>query len=593
MRGDPVQTNSTSTYQPRHEEGNLFSYPASLSEVEGYRADAGLMTPVQQITIPSSNKRAFSLSFNNAKSVSDQSTTTSTPSEMTKTMNFFESAWCSVKNFFTGGNDSVEDTPDQTEDSQAFTKSYATDEEFSVQYTEDTTLLDKDVIGYWVNLMPFVAKEGAVKLAAAVNLDLEAGQNHLLWGENSLYRKKADPALLLPNKFRASGQKFIAEENNRHAMLLRGIRFYSEEFSGYSDSILVPKLTYRIEVPVYNASFLNVSPDVTVRLSYSRSEDLRPEAARTLIGETKVKLKGWSNQGNTWNNGNRAVANFWWTIPDSIQDGVYFFYVELDPENAINEVHEQRMYTAQSGKVTVADCGGNNTGFFPFSVLHLSEANYESIRNGSVAASARNGELFSSVARASDNFGVSQISASSVERTAGLPLVIRFNGMEDLNGIYDLLNKARTTSPDDPVVIECEIENPTSNVFPEVYLFGYNLKEGEYNRMLQSNGSYSDFTTDSYSGAFLRHKTSLFAKDKTSFTFEIIPSKVHWTDGAKFALEIPNVWTEIADDHDDPDDPDYPDHLGVSASSGGCGATGSVGLLVMLAAALVVQKVKL
>ena len=162
---------------------------------------------------------------------------------------------------------------------------------------------------------------------------------------NSLYCKYPDPALLLPNKFRLCRSTLVSQENHIYAMNARGIRFFSNNYNGYSDRVLIPGLKYTIEVPVYNASFVAPSQDVAVRLSYSNTLNptVKNDSARTVIGTQAVKLRSRDN-------------------------------IEIDPDNVIQEVHESRI---SADGTTVSDVGGNNEGHFAFSVLHV---NYENMR---------------------------------------------------------------------------------------------------------------------------------------------------------------------------------------------------------------------
>ena len=55
--------------------------------------------------------------------------------------------------------------------------------------------------------------------------------------------------MLLPYKFKRYGSTFISE-TDIFAMKMRGVRIYSDNYSGYSNSILIPTFSYKIEVPV-------------------------------------------------------------------------------------------------------------------------------------------------------------------------------------------------------------------------------------------------------------------------------------------------------------------------------------------------------
>ena len=67
----------------------------------------------------------------------------------------------------------------------------------------------------------------------------------------------------------------------------------------------------------------------------------------------------WSND----NNHNKGTAIFEWQ-PNLIANKQYYFFVEIDPDNNLDEFHEGRYGTGN----TLNDYGGNNTGFYPFYV---------------------------------------------------------------------------------------------------------------------------------------------------------------------------------------------------------------------------------
>lgn len=67
---------------------------------------------------------------------------------------------------------------------------------------------------------------------------------------------------------------------------------------------------YRIEVPVYNASFLPAS-NVKVKLYWVKDRDESSLDGKTLIGESQlINMSGWSEDGN-----NKAWARIEFT-PD-------------------------------------------------------------------------------------------------------------------------------------------------------------------------------------------------------------------------------------------------------------------------------------
>lgn len=95
-----------------------------------------------------------------------------------------------------------------------------------------------------------------------------------LWGDDSIYRKFSDPALVLPGKYNRNVATLIATNNNAAAMLMRlmrGLRFRIPALDLYSDIDFVAGLTYEIKVPIYNASFNDTDKNFNVKLSYANA----------------------------------------------------------------------------------------------------------------------------------------------------------------------------------------------------------------------------------------------------------------------------------------------------------------------------------
>ncbi|MBQ3448937.1 MAG: hypothetical protein IJG34_03475, partial [Synergistaceae bacterium] len=102
-------------------------------------------------------------------------------------------------------------------------------------------------------------------------------------------------------------------------------------------------------------------------------------------------------------------------------------------------------------------------------------------------------------------------------------------------------------------VIDCEVENVTSVVFPEVILYGLNIKPGEEYYRETPEGDI-EFNYEAFNNAFMRHEMMLFPNDVTSFTFSVKPADIDF-DNAIFALIIPNM--PITDSGNGEDD--YPE----------------------------------
>ncbi|MBQ7267749.1 MAG: hypothetical protein IJR11_05200, partial [Synergistaceae bacterium] len=203
-----------------------------------------------------------------------------------------------------------------------------------------------------------------------------------LWEPSSVYQQKPDPALLLPFKFVKQGGTFRGNDYDLTAMKIRGIRFYAPDFAFFTDNRLVNGQNYEIRVPLYNASFKDTG-NFNVRLSWTTENS--PTAAKTPIATISMSLGGWKNDSNN----NKGWAVFNW-IPNLTSKKQYYLYVEIDPENALDEVHEARY---QANSTMIRDYGGNNTGFYPFYAFNPGDAE----ASGNVVVSSNAG-MFSAAA---------------------------------------------------------------------------------------------------------------------------------------------------------------------------------------------------
>ena len=164
-------------------------------------------------------------------------------------------------------------------------------------------------------------------------------------------------------------------------MQIRGIKFYVPDFAFFSDNRLINGMNYEIRVPLYNASFKDTG-NFNVRLSWA--DDNSPTANKNTIATVSMSLGGWRNDKNN----NKGWAVFNWT-PNLTTNSQYYLYVEIDPDNAITEVHEGRY---KSDNTTINDYGGNNTGFYPFYVYNVDDPNAP-IGGNVLASSAADDEI--------------------------------------------------------------------------------------------------------------------------------------------------------------------------------------------------------
>ncbi len=372
-----------SLYQPLHEEGNFFSYPSSVADVEGYN-ERGLLTKEVSSWTFSNTIDNSGITFTEATSNMKHTETKVTPGPFTSMIRFFE-------RLFKGDSAKSIIKQPNSDNPKTFTKEYNKTEKirYSLQGSRSLTNSTAD---HTVKMQPFVAKEGTMAFATAVELDRD--HNARLWNTSSLYQQKPDPSLLLPFKFGSSAAGFSATSEDNIAMQIRGVKFYMPDFAFLTDNRLVTGQNYEIRVPLYNASFKDTD-DFIVRLSLASDNTM--SAKKTTIAETTMRLGGWKNGTNN----NKGTAVFNWTANiSSDQDSKkknFYLYVEIDPENKLAEVHEARhavittdpdipggddddddddddgWFGASASSPKVSDYGGNNTGFYPVYIYNFDD----------------------------------------------------------------------------------------------------------------------------------------------------------------------------------------------------------------------------
>ncbi|MBQ6772595.1 MAG: hypothetical protein IJP48_00880 [Synergistaceae bacterium] len=358
-----------SVYQPLHEEGNFFSYPPHVADVEGYN-EAGLLAGENTWTFGSASDIS-GITFTKAASNMQHTETKVTPSGFTSTVCFFD-------RLFNGDKATGIKMPD-SDNPKTFSKEYNKTEKISYSLMGSSNLTSMQAANYTVKMQPFVAKEGAMTFATAVELT----NNAKLWRSSSLYQQKSDPALYLPLKFVKDGSTFRANTDDETAMKIRGIKFYAPDFAFLTDNRLANGQNYEIRVPLYNASFKDTG-NFTVKLSWiDNINNLSSitENDKHKIGEVTVTLGGWNNDKNN----NKGWAVFNWTpnlTSSTTTKKAYYLYVEVDSGNNIDEVHEARY---SSGRIN--DYGGNNTGFYPFYVYNVGDPEVSISANASDAVS--------------------------------------------------------------------------------------------------------------------------------------------------------------------------------------------------------------
>ncbi|MBR0079852.1 MAG: hypothetical protein IJP69_05710 [Synergistaceae bacterium] len=504
VKGSTASVN-TNTYQPLHEEGNFFSYPPNFEDSEGYNPAGVLTNPLERAFSDGTEftrSNAFEKSVNNEQATS-QTTETSI---ITETVSLLDR--------IAGGEKvGIKSIVPQAGNPETFKTSYSKNEKILLEFQARSGELVQ-AAGHTLKFVAYISKFKAMAIGAAVEL----AETATLW-TNSLYTQFPDPSLILPQKFITSGKAgvdFVVNPNEKTSTLIRGVRFFLPEYLFYTDNRLVNGETYRIRVPLYNGSFKD-SGNFTVRLSYA--SDNTAKAAKTAIATTTLSLGKWDNTKNN----NKGWADFNWT--PNLKAGKYYFYVEIDPENKLKEVHEAKSAT---------DPGGNNTGFYPFSIFDADGKNYKA---GQTDLKVK-GSLYTA--------GISKFSGSTAHDVPDeINVTVKFNGSENLKDLQDYLDKAsKDYGADEIVPISCDIQYEGEYNFPYIDIYGFNLKPGIYDKKVGNN--FSDLIDDDIDSYFMHHSTSMFTGEQGEFTFMVSPSMVDLDNGIIFILSIP--YEAVAED---------------------------------------------
>ena len=133
---------------------------------------------------------------------------------------------------------------------------------------------------------------------------------------------------------------------------------------------------YTVQIPVYNASFKAPNEPVKAEMRLRRivDNDENNDTDYGLLDTQTSTIGGWT-QGTE---DNKAMISFECEIPEDITEGNYDLYFVIDPENSIDELHEE--WNPET------DPSGNNIGRFPIAILDEGPAAYTTAYNASVAA---------------------------------------------------------------------------------------------------------------------------------------------------------------------------------------------------------------
>ena len=347
---------NNSLYQPTHEEGNLFSYPTTLSAIPGYALRQFRLIPNVMPIAYSPNKEAHKATVETS-----QGKTESKSKEVTS-YGTISKAMGTVKRLTGGGKTDLRPNTKQ----EGFTKKFSNSEAVEVNFPEPNKTFPWQNVTFDSQFDMYVDEGGIMTVGFAVTNLPESAQ---LWGKDSIYWKKQDPALVLPDRYTFLGEvkqdigktKQVIARTERDANKMRGVRIKNMDTSAYTNGIVYPGLNFQIQVPIYNASFLpegGKKLDVPMSLYYREAGS---DKEGELIGTATPKIGGWK----AGTEDNKALAEFEWKNVPKLKQGAWEFYVVIDPENKIPEVHEA--WSKETPE-------GNNTGYFPFGISYGGEA---------------------------------------------------------------------------------------------------------------------------------------------------------------------------------------------------------------------------
>ncbi|MDR1515189.1 MAG: hypothetical protein LBS45_05800 [Synergistaceae bacterium] len=421
VQGDAGQSSQFDEYNPIHEEGNLFSYPTTIEATPGYAQKQNDLSLEDQKTLGG----AFTEDLVFSSQVTDINSLKTTAKTQ---FNGSLSLSLGIPKLAEGSLSASSAHGHEIGDSSTFTKSYQSSEKFHVSLPSPILGFNFDYAAYLLKMRAFSDAAGVMNMAFAV--DLADNPNAWLWRatNGSVYSQKPDPALVLPGRYNrvrdiSTGTELIrwtANTDAQSATQIRGIWFYDKDAEEYSLASLTRGRNYTISFPVYNASFVGAG-GVQIEVGYRDAGGVSQ-----LIGRCTATLGGW--RSNTENN--KAMAAFDWTVPADMSEGRYDFYFRVDPDNVIDEVHED--WNTASGDPGY-DPGGNNIGRYPFAVIDDSAPVVSSVA-GFARSAAQDGVFTITI----DGMSVADFRASLAGRTEDFRAyaTVTFHGDEPLKNAY-------------------------------------------------------------------------------------------------------------------------------------------------------------
>ncbi|MBQ9565831.1 MAG: hypothetical protein IJU98_09620, partial [Synergistaceae bacterium] len=372
------QSSQFDDYNPIHEEGNLFSYPTKVENIPCYSQRQYDLTAEQQKT--TGGNTTIDLAVSETHADTNGTTTTSK-----KVVNGSASVSIPIPKVLNIGASATASYANELTDTTTFTKSYLSSEKFTVNLRNGALGFGSEKVAHDIKTQLYADAAGVMKVGFAVDLKSTAGDTAEVWQEGGMYYGKSDPALVLPAKYtrftsvvdNVTRVVWSANTNRKSAIQLRGIWFRDE-----NDKVVSPALVrgkkYTIEVPVYNASFKAPAQDVKIAMQL-RTLGATASEDKVVVGDAGSRtfsIGGWTKDTES----NKATVTFDWTVPSSVEKGNYHLYFVLDPENVIDELHED--WDAAK------DPGGNNVGCYPVAILETEPAAYTTDAGVSVASVA-------------------------------------------------------------------------------------------------------------------------------------------------------------------------------------------------------------
>jgi hypothetical protein len=353
-------TRDVDYYSPHGEEGNLFSYPVTKEQIPGYTAGGVLSGGNERVDAGSNHTQSIKWTDSiNKEGGIDLSGTLKASVSMT--------AKAKVPLIASGSATITESLEASLKASASFGTSYSKEDSFSFSLpTLETEALNASKYSVW----PVIFAEedsGTTQMSYAVQLDtINSTQRESLWRSDvSPYKMYPDPALNLPGKWSTTKSdmsqfiQFVASGVDT-ATRIRGLNIIDSEGNN-AGRLVSPGETYTIQVPISNYS-LAPAPSFDVAFQYNKGYSGITLTDKTEIGRrvTVAGLSGWDGTHDT-----RQIVEYKWTVPTAAENPDFTngsnlrLYVEIDPDDNLQEVHEAW---------TKDDPAGNNVGYVEFSV---------------------------------------------------------------------------------------------------------------------------------------------------------------------------------------------------------------------------------